>query len=101
MRGKEIMCEHMALTAYEMYNYCLQFPKRSAVAKNGGQSFLFIFTCIRVADVCRLSPQNKFKEVVEEAFYAHFLNICLRLASSLTALSLFPTEKHFPQMQLA
>lgn len=36
-RDKEIICEHMAPTAYEMYSYCLQFPKRSVVAKNSGQ----------------------------------------------------------------
>lgn len=49
---------------------------------------------------CSLSPQKKFKEVVEEAFHAHFLNICLRLVSSLTVLSLFPTEKKFPKCNL-
>lgn len=37
VRDKEITCEHMALTAYEMYNYCLQLVKRSVVAKNSRQ----------------------------------------------------------------
>ena len=34
---KEITCEHMALTAYEMYNYYLQLVRRSVVAKNSRQ----------------------------------------------------------------
>lgn len=95
----------MALTAYEMYNYCLQFLKRSAVAKSSGQSFLVIFACVHLADVvCRQlqpSPRKKFKEVIEEAVRAHFPNICLRLVSSLTVLSLFPTEEFLPQTQPA
>lgn len=39
---KEITCEHMVLTAYEMYNYYLQLVKHIVVAKSSRQWFLFI-----------------------------------------------------------
>lgn len=50
-RDKEITCEHMALTAYEMYNYYLQRAKRGIVAKSSRQSFLFICSRVHLADV--------------------------------------------------
>lgn len=43
---------HMALTAYEMYNYYLQLVKHMVVAETSGQSFLFICSCVHLGS-CR------------------------------------------------